>query len=76
MTALDETQAAMAESVREQTAMEERAAIARELHDIVAHHVSMIAVQSETARLTSPELSADCSEALRGDRGDSTRCAH
>lgn len=59
MTALDETQAAMAESVREQTAMEERAAIARELHDIVAHHVSMIAVQSETARLTSPELSAD-----------------
>jgi signal transduction histidine kinase len=59
VTALDETQAAMAESVREQTAMEERAAIARELHDIVAHHLSMIAVQSETARLTSPELSAD-----------------
>jgi signal transduction histidine kinase len=58
-TALDETQAAMAESVREQTAMEERAAIARELHDIVAHHLSMIAVQSETARLTSPKLSAD-----------------
>jgi signal transduction histidine kinase len=58
-TALDETQAAMAESVREQTVMEERAAIARELHDIVAHHLSMIAVQSETARLTSPKLSAD-----------------
>ena len=57
--ALDETQAAMAESVREQTVMEERAAIARELHDIVAHHLSMIAVQSETARLTSPKLSAD-----------------
>ena len=59
VTALDETQAAMAESVREQMAMEERAAIARELHDIVAHHLSMIAVQSETARLTSPKLSAD-----------------
>jgi signal transduction histidine kinase len=59
VTALDETQAAMAESVREQTAMEERAAIARELHDIVAHHLSVIAVQSETARLTSPRLSAD-----------------
>jgi signal transduction histidine kinase len=59
VTALDETQAAMAESVREQTAMEERAAIARELHDIVAHHLSMIAVQSETARMTSPKLSAD-----------------
>jgi signal transduction histidine kinase len=59
VTALDETQAAMKESVREQTAMEERAAIARELHDIVAHHLSMIAVQSEAARLTSPKLSAD-----------------
>jgi signal transduction histidine kinase len=56
---LDATQEAMAESVREQTAMEERARIARELHDIVAHHLSVIAVQSETARLTSPKLSAD-----------------
>jgi signal transduction histidine kinase len=59
VTALDATQAAMEESAREQTAMEERAAIARELHDIVAHHLSVIAVQSETARLTSPKLSAD-----------------
>ena len=57
--ALDATQEAMAESVREQTAMEERARIARELHDIVAHHLSVIAVQSETGRLTSPKLSAD-----------------
>jgi signal transduction histidine kinase len=56
---LGATQEAMAESVREQTAMEERARIARELHDIVAHHLSVIAVQSETARLTSPKLSAD-----------------
>jgi signal transduction histidine kinase len=39
--------------------MEERARIARELHDIVAHHLSVIAVQSETARLTSPKLSTD-----------------
>ena len=59
VTALDQTQAAMAQSAREQTVMEERAAIARELHDIVAHHLSMIAVQSEAARLTSPRLSAD-----------------
>ena len=56
---LDATQEAMAQSVSEQTAMEERARIARELHDIVAHHLSVIAVQSETARLTSPKLSAD-----------------
>ncbi len=73
VTALDATQAAMAESVREQTAMEERAAIARELHDIVAHHLSVIAVQSETARLTSPKLSADARgrfEAIAGTARD------
>ena len=57
--ALSATQERMATSEREQTAMEERARIARELHDIVAHHLSVIAVQSETARLTSPRLSAD-----------------
>jgi signal transduction histidine kinase len=56
---LGATQEAMAESLQDQTAMEERARIARELHDIVAHHLSVIAVQSETARLTSPKLSAD-----------------
>ena len=57
--ALDATQEAMEDSIREQTAMEERARIARELHDIVAHHLSVIAVQAETARLTSPKVSAD-----------------
>lgn len=55
--ALDATEEAMAESVRTQTAMEERARIARELHDIVAHHLSVIAIESEAARLTSPDLS-------------------
>jgi signal transduction histidine kinase len=55
----DASQVAMADTLREQTAMEERARIARELHDIVAHHLSMISVQAETARLTSHDLPAD-----------------
>jgi signal transduction histidine kinase len=62
--ALDATQDAMAESVRAQTVMEERARIARELHDIVAHHLSVIAVESEVARRTSPKLSADAGRRL------------
>jgi signal transduction histidine kinase len=62
--ALDATEVAMAESSRARTVMEERARIARELHDIVAHHLSVIAVESEAARLTSPELSADIGDRL------------
>jgi len=36
----------------------ERARIARELHDVVAHHISIIAVQAESARLTVPGMPA------------------
>lgn len=36
--------------------LEERARIARDLHDVVAHHMSMIAVQAESARYRLPDL--------------------
>ncbi len=37
--------------------LEERTRIAREMHDVVAHHMSLIAVQAETARYRLTDLS-------------------
>ncbi len=48
----------MAGTLADHMARGERARIARELHDVVAHYISMIAVQAETARETTPDLSA------------------
>jgi signal transduction histidine kinase len=56
----------------EHTARGERARIARELHDVVAHHISMIAVQAETARLTTPGLPAAGAQRL-SEIGDMAR---
>ncbi|MEU5643258.1 sensor histidine kinase [Streptomyces milbemycinicus] len=47
---------AYAHTVLEHAARGERARIARELHDVVAHHISTLSVQAETARLTTPGL--------------------
>jgi signal transduction histidine kinase len=49
----------MADSAFEHMARGERATIARELHDVVAHHISMVSVQAETARLTTPGMPED-----------------
>ncbi|MFC3983929.1 sensor histidine kinase [Streptosporangium jomthongense] len=49
---ITEMRAGNLETLREQAAMAERARIAREMHDIVAHSVSKIAVQAETAPYT------------------------
>lgn len=45
-----------------QAVLEERSHIARELHDVVAHHMSMIAVQAEAAPLRYPDLSPEVAQ--------------
>jgi len=64
----------IAGSLLEHTARGERARIARELHDVVAHHISMVAVQAETARLTTPGMPAAGAQRLSAI-GDTARAA-
>jgi signal transduction histidine kinase len=64
----------LAGSLVEHAARGERARISRELHDVVAHHISMIAVEAETARLTTPGLPAAGADRLSAI-GDTARTA-
>jgi signal transduction histidine kinase len=65
---------AIAGTLLEHTARGERARIARELHDVVAHHISMVAVQAETARLTTPGMPSIGAQRLSAI-GDTARAA-
>ncbi|MEV5739797.1 sensor histidine kinase [Microbispora rosea] len=64
----------IAGTLLEHTARGERARIARELHDVVAHHISMVAVQAETARVAVPDMPSAGAERLRAI-GDTARAA-
>ena len=64
----------IASTLLEHTARGERARISRDLHDVVAHHISMIAVQAETARLTTPGMPAAGAQRL-SSIGDTARAA-
>jgi signal transduction histidine kinase len=63
-----ETRAEQAEAERDRqlalAAAEERSRIARELHDVVAHHVSLMAVQSEAAGALLPGRPAEAAKAV------------
>ncbi|GII52145.1 two-component sensor histidine kinase [Planotetraspora thailandica] len=67
-------QQVVADTLLEHTLRGERARIARELHDVVAHHISMVAVQAETARLTTPGMPPAGAERLSAI-GDTARAA-
>jgi signal transduction histidine kinase len=67
-------QEVIASTLLEHTARGERARIARELHDVVAHHISMIAVQAETARLATPGM-PETGERRLLEIGDTARAA-
>ncbi len=64
----------IAGSMLEHTARGERARVSHELHDVVAHHISMIAVQAETARLTTSGMPAAGAQQLSAI-GDTARAA-
>ncbi|MFI6284977.1 sensor histidine kinase [Streptomyces sp. NPDC051018] len=68
------TERAVADTLLAHAARGERARIARELHDVVAHHLSMISVQAETARLTTAGLPEDGAKRLLAI-GDTARAA-
>jgi signal transduction histidine kinase len=67
----DVTERAEAESAR-RAVLEERAKIARELHDVVAHHLSLIAVRADAAPYRLAGLGGEA-RAEFGDLGETAR---
>jgi signal transduction histidine kinase len=68
------TEQSAAASLMEYAARGERARIARELHDVVAHHLTTIALQAEAARLATAGLPPEGARRLTAI-GDTARIA-
>ena len=71
-TRLAEQAALRRRDLARQAVLEERSRIARELHDVVAHHMSMIAIQAEAAPYKIPGLPEEALRTFTAIRGAST----
>jgi signal transduction histidine kinase len=64
----DQARREIVEIRHDRAVLAERSRIARELHDVVAHHVSMMVVRAETARVGTPGMPAAGTESLTAIR--------
>src|SRR5699024_8235960 len=70
---VEQAQSHSAEEVRRRFELEERSRIARELHDVVAHSMSVITVQAGTATFRLPELDAQAAQEFEDIAGSSRK---
>ncbi|CAL9486234.1 hypothetical protein SUDANB106_03171 [Streptomyces sp. enrichment culture] len=69
-TRLVEQEEVTAEERARRTLLEERSRIARELHDVVAHHMSVISIQAQVAPHLAENPTPELRENLAGIRGN------
>ncbi|ANN21054.1 hypothetical protein SD37_39365 [Amycolatopsis orientalis] len=61
----DTAERAAVEERAKRTALQERALVARELHDIIGHHLSLIALRTDSARYRLPGVNESITEEFR-----------